>query len=155
MPLPPFFVFFTLRNILRNILRNKRKKGAPLFSGQNWLFMRHFWTDSPCSVVVVGQTESHTLKVLPTIMEEPMQQTNRRTYTVEEAWRRAGIGRHSFYAALHRGDIPGALRVGRLWLVSRAPFDAWLNGGGYAKTATIEDLRRTLNEAFDKAIEGS
>ena len=56
------------------------------------------------------------------------ERTERRTYTAEQAGRMAGIGRSAFYDALLRGEIPGALRVGRLWLISKVVFDAWLDG---------------------------
>jgi excisionase family DNA binding protein len=41
------------------------------------------------------------------------------TITVSEAAARIGISRASAYEAARRGDLPGVLRVGRRYVVSR------------------------------------
>ena len=46
-------------------------------------------------------------------------QTERLTYTVEEASDRLGIGRTLGYELARRGELPGVLRLGRRLLVSR------------------------------------
>ena len=53
---------------------------------------------------------------------------DRRTYSVEEVARLAGVGRRSMYEAVARGSIPGTIRLGRRILLSRAAIDRWLNG---------------------------
>ncbi len=46
-------------------------------------------------------------------------QTDRLTYTVEEASDRLGIGRTLGYELARRGELPGVIRLGRRLLVSR------------------------------------
>ena len=46
-----------------------------------------------------------------------------------EAGRRLGLSRTSTYAAANRGDIPGLIRIGRRWLVSRVALERVLNAG--------------------------
>jgi excisionase family DNA binding protein len=43
----------------------------------------------------------------------------RETVTIDEAARILGISRASAYAAAHRGELPGVLRLGRRLVVSR------------------------------------
>lgn len=43
--------------------------------------------------------------------------------TVEEAAVRLGIGRRQAYEAARRGDLPGAIRIGRRIIVSRTALD--------------------------------
>ena len=45
--------------------------------------------------------------------------TERLTLTVEEACRLLGLGRTLGYELARRGDLPGVIRLGRRWLVSR------------------------------------
>jgi excisionase family DNA binding protein len=52
----------------------------------------------------------------------------RRTLTAEEARRVAGLSRGLLYELLRQGKIPGAIRVGRRWIIGRRPFLAWLDG---------------------------
>jgi excisionase family DNA binding protein len=52
----------------------------------------------------------------------------RLTYTVEEARRRAGVGRNAMYDAIRRGEIP-VIRIGKRFLVPKAAFDALLENG--------------------------
>ncbi len=50
------------------------------------------------------------------------------TMTVEEAAALLGIGRQTAYDLAARGGLPGALRLGRRWVISRKALDAWLEG---------------------------
>ena len=50
------------------------------------------------------------------------------TMTVEEAAALLGIGRQTAYDLAARGGLPGALRLGRRWVISRKVLDAWLEG---------------------------
>ncbi len=49
------------------------------------------------------------------------------TMTIEEAARLLGIGRQTAYDLAARGELPGALRMGKRWIVSRKALQAWLN----------------------------
>ena len=46
------------------------------------------------------------------------------TMTVEEAAALLGIGRQTAYDLAARGGLPGALRLGRRWVISRKALDA-------------------------------
>jgi excisionase family DNA binding protein len=61
--------------------------------------------------------------------------TNRLTWTVEEAAHELGIGRSSCYAACRSGEIP-VLRVGRRLLIPRTALDALLASAGSLANAT-------------------
>ncbi len=51
---------------------------------------------------------------------------------VEEAARYLGIGRQTAYDLAARGELPGALRLGGRWVVSRKALEEWLEGrAGY------------------------
>ena len=50
------------------------------------------------------------------------------TVKVEEAARILGIGRQTAYELAAQGKLPGALRLGRRWVVSRKVLEAWLEG---------------------------
>jgi len=50
------------------------------------------------------------------------------TLTIEEAAKMLGIGRNTAYLAAGRGEIP-VIRVGRRFLVPRAAFERFLDGG--------------------------
>jgi len=52
----------------------------------------------------------------------------RRTISVEEAGKLLGISRNSAYAAAARGDLPGALRIGRRIVVARDAIERALAG---------------------------
>ena len=47
----------------------------------------------------------------------------RRTVTVEQAARELGIGRGHAYELARRGELPGVIRLGRRFVVSRAALD--------------------------------
>ena len=49
------------------------------------------------------------------------------TMTIEEAARLLGIGRQTAYDLAARGELPGALRLGKRWIVSRKKIEVWLN----------------------------
>ena len=49
------------------------------------------------------------------------------TMTIEEAARLLGIGRQTAYDLAARGELPGAHRLGKRWIVSRKTLEAWLN----------------------------
>lgn len=51
------------------------------------------------------------------------------TITVEAAARRLGIGRQLAYSLAREGKLPGALRLGRRFVVSTALLDAFLTDG--------------------------
>jgi excisionase family DNA binding protein len=48
--------------------------------------------------------------------------------TVEDVATRLGIGRNQAYEAVARGQVPGAFRLGRRWLIPRVTFDRMLRG---------------------------
>ena len=50
------------------------------------------------------------------------------TVKVEEAARILGIGRQTAYELAAQGKLPGALRLGRRWVVSLKVLNAWLEG---------------------------
>ena len=50
------------------------------------------------------------------------------TVKVEEAARILGIGRQTAYELAAQGKLPGALRLGRRWVVSLKTLNAWLEG---------------------------
>ena len=54
------------------------------------------------------------------------------TVTVEESARILGIGRQTAYELAVQGKLPGALRLGRRWVVSRKILEAWLEGNASA-----------------------
>jgi excisionase family DNA binding protein len=56
----------------------------------------------------------------------PEPEATRLTYTVAEGARLIGISRNSLYEALRLGHVPGAIRIGRRLLVSKAVLDSWL-----------------------------
>jgi len=51
------------------------------------------------------------------------------TVKVEEAARILGIGRQTAYELAAQGKLPGALRLGRRWVVSLKTLNAFLEGG--------------------------
>jgi excisionase family DNA binding protein len=54
-----------------------------------------------------------------------------RVYTVSEAGALLGIGKNTAYAAVKHGTFPTpVVRIGRKWLVLRAPLDRILYGNG-------------------------
>ena len=61
-------------------------------------------------------------------MTESMR-VERATVSVSHAAELLGIGRNLAYALARRGELPGALRLGRRVVVSRKPLDAFLEGG--------------------------
>ena len=52
----------------------------------------------------------------------------RRVYSPKEVIRLTGLSRNKVYGALASGELPGAFKVGRRWLVSKRALDAILNG---------------------------
>ena len=50
------------------------------------------------------------------------------TMRVEEAAKLLGVSRQTGYDLANRGELPGALRLGRRWVVSRKVLEAWLEG---------------------------
>ncbi|MEU4367479.1 helix-turn-helix domain-containing protein [Micromonospora chersina] len=63
------------------------------------------------------------------------------TYTVREVAKLLGISLGSTYALVRDGTIP-ATRLGGRWLIPRARFHAWLDGGIEPSAATGTDGRR-------------
>ena len=58
-----------------------------------------------------------------------------RTMSVEEAAAALGIGRTTAYELARRGELPGALRLGRRLVVSRTALDRLLAGDTPTLTA--------------------
>jgi excisionase family DNA binding protein len=58
------------------------------------------------------------------------------TMTIEEAASLLGINRNTAYEKALRGELPGARRLGRRWLVSRAVLERWLLGEQAGKAAS-------------------
>ena len=50
------------------------------------------------------------------------------TIKIEESAGVLGIGRQTAYDLAARGELPGVLRLGRRWVVSRKALEAWLEG---------------------------
>jgi excisionase family DNA binding protein len=65
---------------------------------------------------------------------------------VPEAAGLLGVSRNTMYEALRRGHAPGAIRIGRRLLVSKAVLDSWLANpeatGGVEAPSTIRALQR-------------
>ena len=56
---------------------------------------------------------------------------DRLTISVAEAAAQLGISRNLGYTLAREGKLPGAIRLGeKRIIVSRARFEAWLNGNG-------------------------
>lgn len=55
--------------------------------------------------------------------------TARATLRADEVAALLGVGRNTVYLAAERGEIPGAIRVGRRLLFARATVLAWLGQG--------------------------
>jgi excisionase family DNA binding protein len=53
----------------------------------------------------------------------------RATFRADEVAALLGVGRNTVYTAAERGEIPGALRVGRRLLFARSTVLAWLGQG--------------------------
>jgi excisionase family DNA binding protein len=51
-----------------------------------------------------------------------------RTVTIEEWAREVRVGRATAYTLARKGEIPGLLRLGGRWLVSRVAMDRMLEG---------------------------
>jgi excisionase family DNA binding protein len=61
-------------------------------------------------------------------MKEPTNE--RRTINLwPAAGAQLGLSKNATYEAAERGDIPGAFRIGKRWLVSREAFEKFLSGG--------------------------
>ena len=54
--------------------------------------------------------------------------TESATMKVYEAAEMLGIGRQTAYNLAAQGELPGALRLGRRWVVSRKALESWLEG---------------------------
>ena len=69
---------------------------------------------------------------------------SRRTYTVLQAARLAGIGKNSMYESARHGEVP-VIRIGKRLLIPKAAFDRLLENGRKLKwTATIPRRRSAL-----------
>ena len=60
------------------------------------------------------------------------------TVSVSHAAELLGIGRNLAYELARRGELPGALRLGRRIVVSRKALEAFLEGGRNGHTNTNE-----------------
>jgi len=60
--------------------------------------------------------------------------------TVPEVAERLRIGRRAAYEAIARGDIPGAVKIGRTIRVSSFTLDQWLHGTGHNGTENEKPL---------------
>ena len=61
------------------------------------------------------------------------------TVSVSHAAERLGIGRNLAYELARRGELPGALRLGRRVRVSRKALEAFLEGGRNGQTNATPD----------------
>jgi|CoawatStandDraft_6_1074263.scaffolds.fasta_scaffold202279_2 excisionase family DNA binding protein len=52
--------------------------------------------------------------------------TESATMKVYEAAEMLGIGRQNAYNLAAQGELPGALRLGKRWIVSRKALESWL-----------------------------
>ena len=66
--------------------------------------------------------------------------TESATMNVEDAAAILGIARQTAYNLATRGELPGALRLGRRWIVSRKVLESWLECK-IADTASHADPR--------------
>lgn len=57
-------------------------------------------------------------------------------YTLDEARQLLGIGRSLAYELAQTGEFPGVRHIGRRYVVSKAAFHHYLDGGSVAQTAT-------------------
>lgn len=71
---------------------------------------------------------------MKTTLHEPL------TITVEEAAHRLGIGRTLAYELARRGELPGVLRLGRVFRVSRPALDKALAMESPSKPVPQESL---------------
>ena len=55
-------------------------------------------------------------------------ETQRETLTIEEAAKRLGISRNSAYTLAAKGQLPGAIRLGKRIVVSIYQFERFLHG---------------------------
>lgn len=55
-------------------------------------------------------------------------ETQRDTMTVEQAAKRLGLSRNSCYNLAAKGQLPGAIRLGKRWVVSIYQFDRFIRG---------------------------
>jgi excisionase family DNA binding protein len=55
-------------------------------------------------------------------------ETSGETTTIEEAARRLNIGINQAYEAARHGQLPGAFRIGKRWIVPVAALDRMLSG---------------------------
>ena len=59
--------------------------------------------------------------------------TERRTINLwPDAGGQLGLSKNSTYEAAERGEVPGAFRIGKRWLVSRETFERFLSGKNVA-----------------------
>ena len=61
------------------------------------------------------------------------------TVSVSHAAELLGIGRNLAYELARRGELPGALRLGRRIVVSRKALDAFLEGGRNGQADATRD----------------
>ena len=61
------------------------------------------------------------------------------TVSVSHAAELLGIGRNLAYELARRGELPGALRLGRRIVVSRKGLDAFLEGGRNGQVDATQD----------------
>ena len=47
-----------------------------------------------------------------------------------DAGQQLGLSKNATFEAAHRGEIPGAFRIGKRWLVSRSALERFLESGG-------------------------
>ena len=55
-------------------------------------------------------------------------ETERDTITIECAAKRLGISRNSCYTLAAKGELPGAIRLGKRWIVSIYQFERFIRG---------------------------
>jgi excisionase family DNA binding protein len=65
----------------------------------------------------------------------------RLTLNLDELAALLGLSRTYVYARANRGDLPGAFRLGRRWLVSRKSIDSLLNVRYGGPMTTLTPLR--------------
>lgn len=64
------------------------------------------------------------------VMEEKQGKTERRTLNLwPDVGRQLGLSKNAVYEAAHKGQVPGAFRIGSRWLVSIEAFEKALQTG--------------------------
>jgi excisionase family DNA binding protein len=66
-----------------------------------------------------------------------IQRDNAQIMSPEDLAKETGLGVHTVYRQLRKGNIPGAVKLGqRRWCVTRANYLKWINGESTTKACS-------------------